>query len=273
AVNKLGEFVPSETPAGKKYILNRLIYFEDYFYYGLTDNGKITFTFELEDGKTKVIKAKPVTSKNAIFTYISPKAQTPFTCYYLTKTNYEVIDVPETATLYLQYMRFIEMENYRLTDLFNDITNKLQSETYSTIVIDLRYNTGGRYNPIHQTLLAANKEELEKYNIAIVTTGRTASASCQFINDILSTFPHVKIFGEETGQAVFNYTGTWPQVLKKLNCTFEYPTQIDNVPKLVERSTDTSRGIIPDVEVLEDFASTLNGEDAIYKAIYEYYNK
>jgi hypothetical protein len=30
---------------------------------------------------------------------------------------------------------------------------------------------------------------------------------------------------------------------------------------------------MPDVEVFEDIESYLKGEDAIYKAIYEYYNK
>ena len=90
-----------------------------------------------------------------------------------------------------------------------------------------------------------------------------------------NTFPHVKIFGEETAQAVFNNTGIRPQVLKKLNCNFSFPINVGvgNFPKLIERSTDIYRGIMPDVEVLEDFESTLNGEDAIYKAIYEYYNK
>ena len=39
------------------------------------------------------------------------------------------------------------------------------------------------------------------------------------------------------------------------------------------RSTDTSRGTFPDVEILETFEGYLKGEDAVYKAIYEYYKE
>jgi len=275
AVDRIAEFSSIETPAGKKYPIESLLRFEDFYYYGLTDNGKIQFTLESKDGTTEVLNCKPIDYKKASFELLQSKKLTSFT-NRITQTNYGVIGVPEISTLYLPYTQFGETAEYTLSEWLDDILKELRSYTYKTIVFDLRYNPGGQFDQmLYQRFFNTNKEELEKYNIAVVTTGRTASAACWFTNDILNTFPHVKIFGEETAQAVFNNTGIRPQVLKKLNCNFSFPINVGvgNFPKLIERSTDIYRGIMPDVEVLEDFESTLNGEDAIYKAIYEYYNK
>ena len=276
AVEKIAEFSSVETPAGKKYYLENLIDFEDYYYYGLTDNGKIRFILESKDGTTKELNCNPVFYCKICTVFLFPNRQTPFTKIHLTKANYAVVSASEISTLYLPYIQFSEMKEYSLTTWLNDILKELRSYRYSTIVFDLRHNPGGKFDQmLYQRFFNTNKEELEKYNIAIVTTGRTASAACWFTNELLTNFPHAKIFGEETAQAVYNNIGVMPQVLKKLNCYFCFPSYIGegNFPKLIERSTDIYRGIMPDVEVFEDIESYLKGEDAIYKAIYEYYNK
>ena len=275
AIDKIGEYIPSETPAGKKYYLQNIYLYEEYFYYGLTKNGKFQFTLESNEGKTKILTCSPSIPKKTYLKSLQPKTDTLFSQPVLVHRNYGIKPVPENMMLYIPFNSVNDSYEYSINNWINDVIQELNEHTYKTIVFDVRYNGGGKlFNMILISgLLYAHKEDLEKYNIAVIASGRTYSAACTFLDEMLRIFPHVKIFGEETGQAVFNYTAVHPQTLKKLNCYFGYPTQIDNVPQLTKRSTDTSRGTFPDVEVLEDFESSLNGEDTIYKAIYEYYNK
>ncbi len=275
-VDRIAEFSSIETPAGKKHLIEGLLDFENCYYFGLTDNGKIRLTLESEDGTTKVLKCKPVLYKNVCFEGLSPKNQTSFTNIRLSGKNYGVKGVPEISTLYAPCVSFKDMHTEDANSWFNDILNELNTGTYTTIVFDLRYNGGGNYNQMfYRNVFETNKKIFEKHNIAVITTGRTCSASLNFIDDLLSIFPHVKLFGEETGQAVSGNTAVRPQILKKIECSFNFPMNYlsGGFPNLLERNPDPARGAVPDVEVLGDFESSLNGEDAIYKAIYEYYNK
>ena len=114
----------------------------------------------------------------------------------------------------------------------------------------------------------------------MITSGRTASCATWFMNDFIRNYPDVKIFGEETGEAVFNYTNRpLTNKLNALNCDFAFPKQLDeDVPELYKRArevthSDVHRGTLPDVEVFEKFEDFMNGEDTIYNAIYEYFQK
>lgn len=53
---------------------------------------------------------------------------------------------------------------------------------------------------------------------------------------------------------------------------FCYPSAVDDTPTLHERFEDTSRGVIPDVQVLEDYNILLTGKDAVYLEIEQYFN-
>ena len=92
-------------------------------------------------------------------------------------------------------------------------------------------------------------------------------------------FPQTVLFGEETGQAIFNYTGYHNgNNLKKLNCVFVFPQELDDQPELYKRvrevtHSDIHRGVMPDVEVSEKFEDFMKGEDTIYNAIYDYFSK
>jgi hypothetical protein len=275
AIDKVGEYIPSETPAGKKYNFLRLYYYEDYVYYGFSKNGKLQFSLESSEGKTKILTCRPSIPKKTFYVSLKPVTDTPFSVPVLRNRNYGIKPVPENKTLYIPFNSVRDSYEYSINNWISDLIQELNEHTYKTIVFDVRYNSGGKvYDMIKiSSLLYEHKEELEKYNIAVIASGRTYSAACTFIDEMLRIFPHVKIFGEETGQAVLNYTAVHPQTLKRLNCHFAYPTQIDNVPQLTMRSTDTSRGTFPDVEILETFEGYLKGEDAVYKAIYEYYKE
>lgn len=106
--------------------------------------------------------------------------------------------------------------------------------------------------------------------------GRTFSAATIFMESILKVCPSAKIFGEETGQAIYNYTGLAFEELKGINCKFAFPMVLDEYTPLTElkkRTDSYYRGIMPDVEVYERFEDFMKGEDTIYNAIFDYFNK
>jgi hypothetical protein len=62
--------------------------------------------------------------------------------------------------------------------------------------------------------------------------------------------------------------------LKGLNCKFAFPKVLDEYTPLIElkkRTDSYYRGIMPDVEVCENFEDFMKGEDTIYNAIYDYF--
>jgi hypothetical protein len=275
-VDRVAEYYSTETSTGRKYCLENLFKVEQYYYYGLTEKNKIRFTLESEDGITEVVNFKPSLLSIYIPIKLKVNTATPFSYSYLIDSNYAMRAAPEIKTMYIQYNAFLDDHEYSVNELFNDIVKELKINTYRTIVFDIRSNGGGSANNVRQVInyLYANREELEKYNIAIVATGRTYSASCWFIDDVLRIFPDVKLFGEETGQAVFNYTCVqYSKKLKNLYCNFIYPRLADDLPELEKRSKDIHRGTIPDIEVMEGFEGSINGEDTIYKTIYDYFCK
>lgn len=266
------DYLPLETPAGEKYCFENIGLWSHYYQMGFTSKGKLSFTLESPEGKTKTIKVRP---KNSLGNYYNllPENTTVFNKVHERKNNYEFMGVPETRTLYVPYNSAFPREDYKVNDFFADMVKELQTQKYDTIVFDLRYNPGGEALMMENSLYR-HKEELEKYNIAMITTGRTYSAATHFMDQVLRMYPHARIFGEETGQAVFNYTGVYKNnVLKKLNITYCWPGWIAEAPELYARSKDIHRGTMPDVEVGETLEGYLNGEDSIYRAIYEYYNK
>jgi len=271
ANNKIAEYMSYETPTGKKYALEKIFSYQDYLYMGLTSNKKIQFTFEADDGTVETVKCKPLKSAKIKGTFYTIPEATPFFCSHSTNQSYEIKPSPENKTIYIPYVRMIENVNFKYKDFFIELTKKLETGEFDTVVFDLRFNSGGQM--ILNSFLYDYKEILQNYNLALVISGRTYSAACEFIDTFLKFYPDVVIFGEETGESVFNYTSVNPaNKLKKLGCVFIFPTIIDDVPQLYERSSDINRGTMPDVEVAENFEGYQKGEDSIYKAIYNYFN-
>lgn len=275
AINKAAEYYPVETTAGKKYLLERKYYFEEYYYLGLSEGNKLRFTFEAEDGSIEVVRCKPSTWNKASIKQVEYKTDTSFSYISLKETNYGIKTAPEIKTLYIMFNKVYETDEYKLEYLFSDLSKNLKADNYNTIVFDIRYNGGGESDVLYRftSILKSISEELQDYNIAIAASGRTYSAACKFIDNVIKIYPDVILFGEETGQAVFNYSYVIPNKLKNLNCIFSCPKVFDIAPQLEKRSNDIHRGTMPDVEVMEDFKGFIKGEDSIYKAIYEYFRK
>ena len=77
---------------------------------------------------------------------------------------------------------------------------------------------------------------------------------------------------------MYNYTGYHVgNNLKKLNCSFVFPQQLDDEPELFKRAREVTQsdvhcGTLPDVEVSERFEDFMKGQDTIYNTIYDYFN-
>ena len=274
---------PYETDMGAKYCIeaNGISYF-DLETAGLVQKkNRVNLTLENQEGKRVNVLCKPFTpTRNTFWYQVAPEKRNKFLHHNEKKTPFRIEADPDKKTVYMQYNSCMDNVDYSLKNWISDMLNELKSGKYDTVVFDLRYNPGGAVAT--QTdlnyLLYKNKEELDKYNLAIVATGRTYSCACDFINDFIRNYPQVKLFGEETGQAVFNYTWVSPNnLLKKLNCYFTYPTILDDVPELYKRAqevthTDIHCGTFPDVTAYESYEEWLHGEDGIYNAIYDYYS-
>ena len=273
ALDKLAEYMSYETGSGKNYLLENPLYYYHLKFSGLLNQDKISFTLQSPDGAVEKKTFRLIDTRTTDFERLTPGADNVWN-YLRDHGYYSVKAVPEKKTVYIPFNKTQFEENYPLSQLVSDMMNELHTKSYDTIVFDVRYNPGGNGFVIDEfrKLLKENLDELLTYNIAVVISGRTYSAGCWFLNLCMELFPDVKIFGEETGESVFNYTNGYSYDLKKLNCTFVFPIWEDNLEQIKTRSDDPYRGTMPDIEVYENFDDFLNGEDSIYNAIYEYFN-
>ncbi|MBP5451450.1 MAG: hypothetical protein J6Y16_04350 [Treponema sp.] len=273
AIESVAKFRSYETEVAKKYFLEYNIPYNDYKYAGLLDEkGKLRLKLESPDGKTEELKLKFIDVKKANFISFLPEKENECLPHFV-KEKYDIKPCPEKRTLYIPINSCLEREDYPASEWFADIVKELDNGSYDTLVFDLRYNPGGTMFTFG--LPEKYKDVLEKYNIALVVTGRTFSASTWFMESILTVCPDTKIFGEETGQAIYNYTGVANEELKAMKSKIIFPMYLDELSPLTnlkKRTTEYYRGIMPDVQVFESFEDFSKGEDAIYNAIYDYFN-
>ena len=280
-IERLSKYGSYETPSGKKYCMSNRITFNTMKRAGLTEkNGKIKIKIEKSDGKIEIIKCKPVKALKSKFYALQPDIENPLFTFQDMNSYYGIKASQEKKTVYVHLNTINGDPDYLFTELFEDLMNELKKDIYKTVVFDLRYNGGGMasYASLLTNLLSVNRQELGKFNLALVTSGNTYSAACWFINDFLMFFPKTVIFGEETGQAIFNYTDIYfSNIMKNLQCEFIFPQAVDTFNEyLIKRAkevthSDIHRGTLPDVEVSENFEDFMKGEDTIYNAIYDYF--
>ncbi len=275
ARDKILDYYSYETPTGANHILEYVFNYYQMKHAGLLDErGRLKVVLESPDGKQESISFNKIHSSKIKAAYLYPEKGFSYHPYVVNQ-NYGILSCKEKRTLYIPYKSCFGIPEYPITELFSDIKKELQTGLYDTVVFDIRYNGGGmpREAIVFRHLFYDNREEFNKCNLAIVTGGWTYSAATWFLGDFIDVFPKAVIFGEETGQAVFNYTYVLPYALRKLNCQFMFPQAIDDNPVLQVRAKDIYRGTMPDVEVHERYEDFIKGEDSIYNAIYEYFNK
>jgi hypothetical protein len=275
AIEKYAQFSSYETPASKKYCFKNRIFWNRLKYSGLLNKkGKLSVTVQSDKGETESFECTGI-SKLDPDNFASLVLEKEISINKNVRKGDDVVLVPspENKTYYFQFFGMMWKLHNTYKDCLDTMMKELNHNDYDTVVFDLRYNDGGSLLATagFNHMLYNYKSELEKYNLALVISGRTYSAACRYIDNCCSLFPNIKIFGEETGQAVFNYTAVYAQTMQRLNCTFCCPMEIDSLPTMEKRSTDIHRGIMPDVEVACTYADLMKGEDTVYKAIREYF--
>jgi hypothetical protein len=276
AIEKYAQFSSCETPASKKYCFNNGIFWWNRLKYSglLNKKGKLSVTVQSDKGETESFECKKITKFDPDNSaHLVLEKEISINKNFRKGDDVVLVPSPENKTYYFQFFGMMTQLNNTYQDCLDTMMKDLNHNDYDTVVFDLRYNGGGSILGTvgFNYMLFNYKSELEKYNLAIIISGRTYSAACRYIDNACSIFPDIKIFGEETGQAVFNYTGVYSQTMSRLNCTFLCPMQIESLPTMEKRSTDIHRGIMPDVEVMCTYADLMKGEDTVYKTISEYF--
>ena len=80
----------------------------------------------------------------------------------------------------------------------------------------------------------------------------------------LYRFSDVTLYGEETGQAVHNYTFIKLVTLPNTHSELWITQHKDFSYVLINRAEDVSMGVLPDVEVIQSFSNYINGIDDVY---------
>ncbi len=184
--------------------------------------------------------------------------------------NYSLVEDTEYGIMYFQYLACGEENDESFEDFFDGMMEKMQAQDdlYKTLVIDVRWNLGGnRY--ILQKQLKQYQDYLDTKRICIITGNFTASAAVHAVEDCLSYFDDVKIYGEPTAGAIHNYTEVKVTSVPEVNLMLQLPTVRDYVPKLVEKYGDVVESVVPDVEVQQSFEDISNGIDTVYQRIIE----
>lgn len=145
---------------------------------------------------------------------------------------------------------------------------KAHETEYECLVIDLRNNTGGSELYINDAVDEYH-DFLAQQNIKLLIGKRTFSAGQDAIDTILEAFPDTKLYGEETGLAIHNYTSVNKYTLKNTGCNIGITRHEDYVRVLDDRQKDLTRGVIPDVEVAMSFEDYIKGIDSVYQKVIE----
>lgn len=101
----------------------------------------------------------------------------------------------------------------------------------------------------------------------------TFSAANDTINRTLYELDDVLLYGEETGLSVHNYTKVKTTILEQTECELKTTQQEDFSYALIDRAEDTSRGVLPDVEIIQTFDDYMLGIDDVYLNAVKKYEK
>lgn len=92
----------------------------------------------------------------------------------------------------------------------------------------------------------------------------TFSTGVDAIDTILYAFDNVRLYGEETGLAIHNYTQIRENNLPNTGCVL-YTTDHEDFSHVIgKRQQDLSRGVMPDEEVTLDYEEYIKGNDSVY---------
>ena len=261
-----------ETEAGKKSCVWGL-YSADLKYLGIMkeNDESIVLTLKDEKGEEREIVYTFGSKESSTWYSILDTADLPFT-YQLRlekgSDNYNYIGKSEDGIMYFQYLVCQDGVDKPFDSFFKEMITKMQEQDdiYDTLVIDVRWNGGGnRY--LLQKCLIENKEYLKKKHIRIIIGDCTASAGVQVIEDCITFFDDVLLYGSPTCGAIHNYTEIMNIAIPETGLNLCVPTVKDNLPKLVHKYGDIVDSVVPDVPVEISLHDFIEGKDTIYDRV------
>ncbi len=148
---------------------NTINFLEALEYLGIaTQEENLTLTVELLDGEVAVIPIEPISKeelanfKRADLGREHTPATWPNSAYYTAQSL-------EKDTLFIQYNSCAENPEFPMVEFASSIEKRLKNSLYSSVILDLRYNSGGNsqvITPLIDTLARIQKsQELAVYTL------------------------------------------------------------------------------------------------------------
>lgn len=175
----------------------------------------------------------------------------------------------ENKVMYFQYNECMDAKDSpdypNFAETFDRMIEEMKANEaeIDCLVIDLRNNSGGS-EVLLNNALEKHFNYLVKYPIKVLIGKAVFSAGQDAIDMLLHMFDDVTLYGEETGQAIHNYTAIAEVYLENTGGLL-YITQHEDFCRAIhKRAEDMNAGVMPDVEVLQTFEGYLSGLDEVY---------
>ena len=273
-IDKLVTINSCETDSRKKSYLQGMLLYSDLSYLGLLNSEDgLELTVEDDQGKNDSFVAKmwypneQMSIHNLRDHFTSNDLMPISTRNSMKNLNYCYESDLDHNIMYFQYNACIEMQDTSLEQCFSDMMKEFTSDDgYTNLVIDIRWNNGG-FRYLMQNMLKKYKEQLKDKQIDLIIGKDTLSAGYMLIEDCYENCDHVKLYGEETGQAIHNYTYPKGYELSFLPWVLSVPITKDYEKMIVEKYGDVVKGVTPDVSVDQTYEDYMNGIDTVYQRI------
>lgn len=178
---------------------------------------------------------------------------------------------PDKNMVYLQYNECYDStcgddfsEYPCFADFFDSMMSDIEKQgDIDMMIVDITTNEGG-YEKLWNDAMEKYKSELQDMHFKFLV-GKFTSGAVDCVDTTLDMFKNVTIYGEETNRAIHNYTYARPFELSELGIVFWAPTAEDNIRALDKKYSDLSKGIIPDVAVVQTYDDFIHGIDTVYE--------
>lgn len=273
-IDKLGTINSWETDIRKKCYLQGMLLYSDLSYLGLLNSEDgLEITVEDDQGKNDSFVAKMWSSNEKMSIHVLRDLFTsndlmPISSRNSSKNlNYCYESDLDHHIMYFQYNACFEMQDTSLEQCFSDMMKEFTSDDgYTNLVIDIRWNNGG-FRYLMENMLKKYKEQFKDKEIDLMIGKNTFSSGYMLIEDCYENCDRVKLYGEETGQAIHNYTKVGGYELSSLPWELWVPIAKDYEKMIVEKYGDVVKGVTPDVSVDETYEDYMNGIDTVYQRI------
>ncbi|MEG0164818.1 hypothetical protein [Anaerorhabdus sp.] len=256
-VEKAKSIISYENEAWLETQLSNAINFKEALeYLGIINiDEDIYLTIETTDASIVQIPIIPLTEEEVQQAQLAwyERKQTPITA---AQEIYRYLPL-DNDTLFIQYNSCQEDPNLSMKDFAKQVETELSSTTYNTIIIDLRYNTGGNSSIINPLL-----NVLKKYQMKNNTQFYTLIGSSTFSSGIMNSIDTIEelnstLLGSPSGGNVNGYGELKYFTLENTPITVSYSTKYFELIKDYEKDS-----LYPDISIPQSYENFENGVDA-----------